>query len=504
MGSGACEGDGPAGDCGTCIEQGWVEGLAEDSTCSYLGIPYAKPPVGEARFTAPEPAEGWSGVRKATEFSAACEQGMSFGSIANLAGDTGMSEDCLYINVWTPSKEPENPLPVMVYVYGGGYTSGSTSTYIGKGISEAGDVVVVSMNYRVGALAFFATPELDAERGDKPAGSDGIRDQQLALQWVQDNIEAFHGDPSNVTIFGESAGSSAVGIHLVSPGSKGMINRYIMESGVPLHGVRNGVAPLTRQEMYDRTAELVADLCSGKTDVLGCLRDLAPEDIIAWSPADATSDVGWAPVIEGKGGVLPNSPDKLIASGKINEGEVIVGTNKNEYGLFALIGTSASTVDEMRSLVEMSFPDAVDDIMAVYEADAAASASQAYITMMTDIMFRCDTRRFARQVSAQGRDVYLYSFEQGTAWHSDELAYIFGDGNFTLAVSAPLASLSDAMRGYWLNFAHNGDPNGDGLTKWPKYTEASDKNMTLVDPPAVATGLQKESCDFWDDYLANH
>ena len=493
-----CATDANVPACGSCTHQGLVEGKVDGDTCVYLGIPYAKPPVGPRRFMPPEPAESWSGVRRATSWGTACVQGM------DLSGSSQLGEDCLFINVWTPMTPPAQPLPVMVFLHGGGYSGGATNTYSGIGLSKRGPVVVVNMNYRVGALGFFAHPELDKQRPDKPSGSDGIRDQQLALRWVHDNISSFHGDPNNVTLFGESAGSSSVGIHLVSPGSAGLAQRFILESGVATRGVENGIAPVTRETMYAYTAKLTDELCPSASDVMECLRDLPPEKLMTWSPAaggDNGARLGWVPVIEGPGGVLPDSPDALMERGEFHPGSIIVGTNRNEYGLFALLQGSVSSVEQMRARVQMRYPNHVDQIMALYAPSDSTDASQAYITLMTDLMFRCASRNFARLASAHERSVYLYSFEEGTAVHSDEMTYVFGYGNFTLGILPPVEALVESIQGYWLSFATTNDPNGARRPAWPTYETASDRHLTLVNPPSAGTGLQKMACDFWDEYL---
>jgi para-nitrobenzyl esterase len=486
--------------CLACTHQGWVEGAVEEATCQYLGIPYAKPPSGALRFSAPEPAASWPGVRRSTAFGAACMQTL------DLSFADAQSEDCLFVNVWTPSPRPAQPLPVMVFIYGGGFSGGATNTYSGVGLSRKGPVVVVSMNYRVGALGFFAHPELDGQRAGKPSGSDGIRDQQLALQWVRDNISSFGGDPHNVTVFGESAGSSSVCIHLVSPGSRKLARRFIMESGVCTRGVANGIEPVQREKTYARAQQLAADLCAGSADTIGCLRGLPAEQLMAWTPPAAPAGngapgIGWVPVIEGPGGVLPEHPDALIARGDFNRGEVIVGTNRNEYGLFNPIPLYSR--EELQSMAEAQYGARAGEVMALYAPSADTDPYQALVTLMTDVMFRCPSRGLARMLERQGGTVYLYSFEQGSAWHAEEMTYLFGYEYLTFAVTPPVASLADAMQRYWTNFASRGDPNGDGLTPWPRYDLAGDRNMTLVDPPAASSGLQRATCDFWDSYLAS-
>jgi para-nitrobenzyl esterase len=394
----------------------------------------------------------------------------------------------------------------MVFIYGGGFSGGATNTYSGIGLSRKGPVVVVTMNYRVGALGFFAHPELDAQRADKPSGSDGIRDQQLALRWVRDNISSFGGDPKNVTVFGESAGGSSVCVHLVSPGSRTLARRFIMESGVCTRGVANGVEPVQRERTYARAQQMAADLCPGSMDVLGCLRGLPADQLMAWSPpaapaASGAPGIGWVPVIEGAGGVLPDHPDALIARGDFHRGEVLVGTNKNEAGLFNPL--PFYSFEELRAMVQEQYAARADEIMALYAPSPDVDAYQALVTLMTDVMFRCPSRGLARMLQSQGTPVYLYSFEQGSAWHAEEMTYVFGYDYLLFGVVPPVESLVDAVQRYWTNFAYRGDPNGEGLMMWPRYDLAGDHHMTLVDPPAAGSGHARAACDLWDNYLAS-
>jgi para-nitrobenzyl esterase len=488
-------GAGDAGVCGACTHQGSVEGALSGSTCQFLGVPYAKPPVGPLRFMAPEPAPAWSGVKRVAAFGAACVQSL------DLSGTDQKSEDCLFLNVWSPSVKPSAPLPVMVFIYGGGFSGGATNTYSGLGLATKGPAVVVSMNYRVGALGFFAHAALDQQRAGKPSGSDGIRDQQLALQWVRDNIASFHGDPGNVTVFGESAGASSVCVHLVSPGSRGLARRFIMESGVCTDGVSNGIEAMARDKAYAVSGQMVSALCASAADPITCLRGLPADQIIGWAPsAETQMNLSWTPVIEGEGGVLPEHPDALIARGAFNRGEVLIGTNKNEAGLFNPIPLVSASA--LRSSVSEQFGAAnTDAILALYP-EAASDPYQAQVSLMTDVMFRCAARKLARALSAAGQAVYLYSFEQDAAWHADEMGYVFGDGNYALALTTIVPALQDAMQSYWTNFARGGDPNGGTQPLWPKYTQASDGHMRLVDPPVAGTGLSRAACDYWDSYRA--
>ena len=347
--------------CKATVTQGPLAGKLVGTTCEYLGIPYAKPPTGALRFMPPQPADGWTSTRDATAFGAGCPQAATgFGA----AGTT--AEDCLSVNVYTPQHTPAKPLPIMVFIYGGAFTSGSSSLYDGRPLSEKGPVVLVSMNYRLGALGFLALPELDAERGTTPSGSDGIRDQQLALKWVRDNIDRFNGDPADVTVFGESAGGTSTCIHIVSPGSQGLARRFIVESGLCM-----GQNPefSTQSTTYQVSQELAASFCGGEggapdggvaeagaSDVLACLRAADPAKLIAWVPAPGATTTGtgallggllgppFQPTVEGSGGVLPDTPAHLIASGMFNKSaQVVAGTNKNEFGLFVYLAKMQSS-----------------------------------------------------------------------------------------------------------------------------------------------------------------
>jgi para-nitrobenzyl esterase len=499
-----CGDAGASGEaCVACTHQGWVQGNEGGAGCDYLGVPYATPPVGALRFAPPEPARPWSGVRAATDFGAACAQPIDF------SGAAETSEDCLFLNVWTPRAAPAGPLPVMVFIHGGGFIGGGGNTYSGRGLAEVGQVVVVSMNYRLGVLGFFAHPELDRARSDRPSGSDAIRDQQLALRWVRDNIASFQGDPNNVTVFGESAGSSSVCAHLVSPGSRRLAKRFIMESGVCTRGVANGIAAIARERTYATAQQMVESLCPDAADPIACLRDLPAESLMFWGPAESPPAGGlvWAPVIEGPGGVFPVSPDALLERGDQHPGEVIIGTNKNEYVLFQLFDSGPSSLDELRSRLEMAYGGRADELMALYAPGPRADPNQAYVALMTDVMFRCGARALARKLAARGSRVYLYSYEYGTAMHADELLPVFGWDYLPFAFlfsPFPLPeALEDAMQGYWTTFAKSGDPNRHGLPTWPRYDLAGDVHMTLTDAPAPGSGLQRAACDFWDDYLAN-
>jgi len=528
--------------CAATVTQGSMQGKVAGATCEYLGIPYGAPPTQSLRFMPPTPAPSWPSMRNATAYGPSCLQaGSTLGSVG------ATSEDCLSLNIFTPTAAPAKPLPVMVFIYGGAFTSGSSSLYDGQALSERGPVLVVTMNYRLGALGFLSLPELDALRPGKPSGSDGIRDQQLALQWVQDNIATFHGDKTNVTVFGESAGSTSTCIHIVSPGSQGLANRYIMESGACV-----GKSPElnTKAETVQISEELATTFCAGGVDggtpdgaapdggdfdatspgVVNCLQIADPTQLMTWVPAAGAPTTPlntllgnltgppFAPTVEGTGGVLPDLPSNLIASGSFNKNAaVLAGTNENEWGLFVYLATNAAfggsassplnimTAAQLNQGIEMIYGTQAAMVEGQYPA-TDATAPQVFIDLVTDYGFRCPTRQLARSLLAQGtKDYFLYSYDIGKAWHSFELVPLFDVTELTLLGAAkPSSGYDSEMQGYWAQFATTGNPNGvgdGGAPVWPSYTTATDQYLELMDPtPMAIANFRKVQCDFWDSF----
>jgi para-nitrobenzyl esterase len=483
--------------CQLAFSLGRLNGKQVESTCEFLGIPYAKPPVGALRFAPPVAAGGWGqDARDAAAFGPSCMQKSSV-----IGGGMALSEDCLSLNVYTPAVVPSAKLPVMVFIHGGGYTLGSSNTYDGRLLSEKGPVVVVTLNYRLGVFGFFAHPALDAERADAPSGSDGIRDQQLALRWVKDNIAAFQGDPSNVTVFGESAGSASVSLHLVSPGSRDLASRFILESGASV-GTGFGIA--TRDAGYALSTQVASELCSGASDVLACLRAKPAQELADWT-GGSTGLFGapFMPVVEGRtGGVLPDTPQNLLTRNEYNHpAGIIAGTNKNEWGLFTqplLGGMPITTQAQYKASLAQQFGARAAEVEAQYPVTTDAEANDVNIRLVTDMVFRCPTRLLARLTTAHGTKLYLYSYEEGLAYHGDELAYVFGTPSF--AGTPPLPDLVAATQGYWTRFAATGDPNVSTLPTWPAYDSTTDQHLVLKNPPSAGSALAKSDCDFWDRF----
>jgi para-nitrobenzyl esterase len=508
--------------CMASVTQGALKGALATDTCEYLGIPYGVPPTGALRFMPPQPAAAWKGTRNATQLGATCMQASGLGA----AGGGSASEDCLFVNVYTPQHLPAKPLPVMVFIHGGAYTIGSGGQYDPRGLSEAGPVVAVTFNYRLGALGFLALPELDAQRTGAPSGSDGIRDQQLALKWVKDNIATFGGDPGNVTVFGESAGAMSTCIHIASPGSQGLAQRFLMESGSCVNGPLLG-KPADR---YELSGELLASVCPSDADggagALDCLRAASADAINAWTPsmAQLTALGGTAaltgnalgapfyPIVEGAGGVLPDTPENLIRAGQFaKSATVAAGTNAHEWGLFAVtlasLGASnlqVTTVAQLQAGITQIFgATRAAAVETQYQVNQAtdAMAQQIYIDLVTDYTFRCPARDLARLMLAHGTSTfYLYLYDFGRSYHSDELPALFTIGGLgSLGGTPPTPALAKDMKAYWTQFAATGSPNGPGTSvMWPEYATATDEHLVLADPPMAGSQLDMNNCDFWD------
>jgi para-nitrobenzyl esterase len=498
LGDGGARGADGDGAPKVWVESGKLQGKLVGTTREFLGIPYAKAPVGKLRFAPPRPAEYWKETRDATAFGPSCPQ-----NAGALSTSGAQSEDCLTLNVFSPASEEAKraytrraALPVMVFIHGGAFVSGGSSQYDAQKLSEAGHLVVVTVNYRLGVLGFLAHPELDKSRAPySPSGNDAIRDQQLALLWVQRNVGAFGGDASNVTIFGESAGSASTCIQMVSPISRYLGHRFIMESGVCIGGLK-----VNDKATADTLGTALGnEICAGETDVIACLRSKSAQELIVWRKDTGLFGAGWGPSYNPKDPVLPAKPADLIANGNYNKGPIIVGTNKNEWGLFQLIGISPNIASaaQFGAVVDAQFGAASPLVKAHYAVKSDAEANAVFVRLMTDTTFRCPTRGLARLTTAKGSDVYLYSFEEGYAMHAFELPYVFGSPNPLLA-PVLVESLRAAIQGYFTQFAASGDPNRQAQPTWPVYDPVNDPYMTLKETSEAGSGLSKDDCDFWD------
>jgi para-nitrobenzyl esterase len=528
---------------------GMVHGAAAGGVRSFLGIPFAATTAGANRWKPPQPATPWTTTLNATALGPICPQidpsTMKYATMAD--------ENCLTLNVWTPNPAPTKPLPVMVWIFGGAFTfgSGGAAPYSGNQLVPKGDVIVVSMNYRVGALGFLTHSGLVAEDPSHSTGNYGLLDQQAALKWVQTNIAAFGGDKTNVTIFGESAGGKSVCLQLLSPGSQGLFSKAIIESGLCL---TPGLTLAPAEAEGDRYAQAMGCTDMDSSTAVSCLRALSATDIIngpATPPPqlpgglfyqDSSTSLSFQPIVDGV--FLPDQPAALFTANKEAAVPVLQGANTDEGILFqiAALGpyTSVTTETDYLAALTRTFGPNASAIAAQYPiagaaapagdsgaasldagaTDAAATGAVVFNTpdealtqVSGDAFFVCQARRLERILSANAPKTYLYSFNGplqdvpvpqlvGVAFHSSELPYVFGAPYLLGSVPEAGLPLVDAMEGYWTQFATSGDPNGGSSPMWPPYTTAGDQHLTLDTSIAVGTGLDKANCDFWDSYVA--
>lgn len=496
----------PAGDNLTIVtKQGPVHGFLDGTTRIFLGLPYAAPPTGGNRFRPPQPAAAWTDPRDATSYGPQCAQ-------IGIQGDFAPNsvEDCLSLNVWAPAAAtPEARRPVMVWAHGGGFIlgSGSEPTYEGTKLSEAGDVVIVTINYRLGPLGFLSHPALTAEDAQHPgSGNYGLMDQQAALRWVQGNIAAFGGDAGNVTFFGESAGGISVCMHLAADGSRGLFQRAIMESGPCTYATQPSLADQEKQGQA--LAAAVGCTQGDAASVRACLRSKTPKDIMTALPGRpgllGAGGYSWGPTVDGN--FLAKQPREVFAAGKEIAVPLIVGSNADEGTLFYKLGAALKDETETRAALGVFFtPTQIDSILKRYPLAGFASPTDAAIKVVSDV-FTCDARRVARQHSAAGNATYEYHFTRAFQWiypglgafHSAELPFVWGNPFAFIPIKPEEEPLSKAIQGYWTRFAKSADPNGTGAIQWPAYKADTDSHLKLDLQIAAGTGLRKDACDFWD------
>jgi len=455
------------------VTGGTIEGVEQDGIFSFKGIPFAAPPVGDLRWKSPQPVVPWENVKMTDKFAPGPMQDTAFGAM--LGGPQEISEDCLYLNLWTGAKRTDEKRPVMVWIYGGGFGIGMTSTptYDGANLAKKG-VVLVSVAYRVGPMGFLAHPELSAESG-QGSGCYGIQDQIAGLRWVKDNIASFGGDPSNVTIFGESAGGISVSMLTASPMAKGLFQRAISESGGSMTPPR---ATLKQAEEQGK-----AYLSKLGADTIQTARALSAEEI-----QKNTQGMGnfW-PVPDGA--TIATNQYEQFENGEFNDTPILAGTNSNEGGLFV---NQPITSEGFEKMVRSQYAAGADAILAAYPHATDAEALQSNRDIMRDTVFAWPTWAWATLQSRNGRNkAFVYYFDHRTpnspegANHGSEIAYVFGN----LTSMGPLGAgsdtpedkaLSELIQSYWINFATNGDPNGEELPEWPAFEE-KDQLVLYID-----------------------
>jgi para-nitrobenzyl esterase len=463
----------------------------------FKGIPYAAAPTGTRRWRSPQPAAMWKGTRPATTYGAACEQPAQGWNDSLIAS---MSEDCLYLNVWTPAVRPKAPLPVMVWIHGGAFVGGAGTDpmFAGDELVKK-DVVLVTLNYRLGVFGFYAHAELTRDSAHHSSGNFGLEDQMAALQWVHDNIAAFGGDVNNITVFGQSAGGMSVVMLLASPLAQGKFQQAIIESGAILGG-----PAMKRLE----AAEVAGTEFAG-TDSLKLLRELPAAELLKrfGSFASTHRETRLGPVIDGY--VLSEDPDRAFRLHQEHTIPLIIGNNARE-------GFGRVSEETLGNAIKQFYgtDTAAASLYTTPDPILGTPAAQ----WVTDTSFRCSAVMTAARHAAGGAPVYSYHFEQSIpgregdgAAHSYELPYVFGN----LLPAGPLAGqygaadrqLSNVMLAYWTNFAKRGDPNGDGLPLWPRFSASAGGYMrfstALPQDAHPAAGLRRPQCQFFEAKLAN-
>ena len=481
---------------------GAVRGAVEGTVVSWKGIPFAAPPVGALRWRPPQPVAHWEGVRDAVQYGHDCMQ-KPFGGDAAPLGTTP-SEDCLVLNIWRPAARSAKPLPVMVWIYGGGFVNGGSSpaVYSGERFAARG-VMLVSFNYRLGRFGFFAHPQLAREHPEEPKGNYAIMDQIAALRWVHDNVAAFGGDPDNVTVFGESAGGASVHLLMASPAARGLFHRAIVESGggrdefPHLLLMRKDTDIVTTAETLGAEFGRRKGVAVDTTDAVQQLRALSADDVIdGYNLASMARGVATdfsGPMLDGR--IVVEAPATAYRLGHVAPISMLVGVNSADIGLNA-----ARTVDEVLA------PLHADRAVArkAYDPDGNATVYQLASRVAMDRFMTEPARYVAFAVSQAGSAAYEYRFSyvatsMAAEWsngapHATEIPYVFDtvDTKYGAKVSERDRSAARQMNAYWINFARTGTPNGPGLPFWPRYLASTDIVLDFQ-----ANGVAKAGPDPW-------
>ena len=489
--------------------KGLVRGVENGGAREFLGIPYAAPPVGRLRWRPPQPAARWRGIRDASKPGNVCAQN---GSIATGVPVTSTAEDCLYLNVYTPATFSFRPRPVMVWIHGGGFTGGAGSVYDAGPLAVTGNVVVVTINYRLGPFGFLALPSLDAESPGGSSGDYGLEDQQAALRWVQRNARAFGGDARDVTIFGQSAGGESVCDNMASPTATGLFAHAITESGC-LQSLQE------QQQAEQHDASFAAQLgCTSAATAAACLRGKPVASLLA---AAGGVPGGWAPVVGAP--ALPLQPAIAFTTGRYTHIPLLQGTNHDDERLsvgfeFDALGHPMTAAQYPAILASQFGAADAAKIEARYPLSAYPSPDLAYASVLTDSQSSCPTLATDTLVSRSGVYAYefsdpnppndfsigfgiTFSFPLGDA-HTTELQYVFGKIPYldiTPPFTAPQFTLSAQMMKYWSRFAATGNPNGGGGPYWPAFDPARHRVEELTSTgtaPETSFGAYHQ-CAFW-------
>ncbi|XP_070985898.1 fatty acyl-CoA hydrolase precursor, medium chain-like isoform X1 [Oncorhynchus clarkii lewisi] len=496
---------------------------SQRKVAAYLGIPFAEPPVGPLRFQAPRPPRVWQGLRDAKAYPPLCLQNMNHTrQMVDLYGGRfpvlTTSEDCLYLNIYTPVK-PGDPrkLPVMIWIHGGGFLMGGASLYDGSSLAAFGDVVVVIIQYRLGIPGFLSTGD-----GQYP-GNVGFLDQVCALRWVQETISSFGGDPGSVTIFGESAGGVAIFLHMMSPLSSGLFHKAISQSGVPL-------ISLFIQDDPKPTAQLVAQRAGCPSDdsaeLMTCLSTLSPQDIEAATPAMGDMVLS----VHRDGTVIPTNLEEVLQTKSFLGFPRIIGVNNHEYGwmlphFFLFPGWDLGMTRENMMMIlafmlqELRMPDsALGIIVGEYFGDMKdpVGIRDAFLELMGDLLIVVPGIEEARRCRDAGCLIYYYEFQQRPSMftssrpgfvkadHFDEVGFVFGAPFWTDDIvmldntTDEERQLSRTMMKYWTNFARTGNPNGENMFDWPTFT-TEEECLLIQANLRLGSVSEKKRAQFWTE-----
>ncbi|WP_143309208.1 carboxylesterase/lipase family protein [Chitinophaga vietnamensis] len=477
------------------IEDGLVQGTSEDGLTVYRGIPFASPPIGDLRWRAPQAVKKWDTVLQAKKFAP--------GPIQGWTPPSGKSEDCLYLNIWSPAKSSNEQLPVLVWIHGGGFNGDATSdvNFSGEKLANKG-VILVSIAYRVGQLGFLAHPELSAENSNHVSGNYGLLDMIAGLKWVQKNIAAFGGDPGKVSIFGESAGGVAVSMLCASPLAKGLFRGAISQSGGSFGPPRITTFPGENlKKLHDAENAGEAHVRQAGFSSIAALRKLDADKLppihgLAWPVID-----GW---------VIPDDQYKLYEAGKYNDVAILIGYNSDEGASFSPPKTPAAYI----AAVKTRYGKFADDLLKSYPVDSTIVPKTAR-DLSRDAAFGWQTWTWATLQSKTGKSkVFYYYFDQHPDYpagsphygdgspHAQDIAYVFQH----LDASNPQTSksdleISDAMATYWTNFAKYNDPNGSGLPRWPPYSYKNPVVMHFHQTPHTGPVPAEKSLKVLDAYF---
>lgn len=482
-----------------------------DGVQSFLGVPYAAPPVAGDRWREALPPRPHPPL-EATQFHLPCSQiplpasGDAFGGGKKIAS----SEDCLYLNVWVPPATPghaRDRLPVMVWLHGGQYLRGAASQYDGAQLAGLGHVIVVTMDYRLGPLGFLAHPALTAESPRHTSGNEALFDHVQSLRWLGANIAAFGGDPARITLFGESAGSASTCALLGSPLGRGLFQRAILESDA-CPGEDDTPSLASREQFGRRLAEALGCKADDLARELACMRGKTADEVMTAIPlakalGDDGNGVGYRFNLDNV--MLVESPEAAVKAGHIPHIPVMLGTTDNEMGRY-IGGMNVKSADDFRARLAKDWPDSARVIAAAYPV--AGDVDEQLAALYSDWGMTCPTRRDARWFADAGVTTYLYRFTHAPnvmggkagAFHGSELVYLFPSvfASRGLVYSDEDRALAQLMIGYWARFAATGDPNGNGALAWPAYSSATDQHLAIDVSPSVGSRLRRAQCDTWD------